>query len=509
MSRTQNTLRNISASLGGQLLNNFLRWICRVVFIYTLGKEYLGISSLYVNILTILSLSELGLGSAITYSLYRPLAEQDIESVKSQMQFFKNAYRVIGICILAIGLCLIPFLPVLMKGSTDAVNIYEYYFLYLMQSVVSYLFFAYKGILLNADQKKYIGDMITYLTQVIMNVVQILVLILLRSFFLYTILAILFEIIRNAVIALAVDRRYPYLKEKAVPLSKEERRSIFQRVYAMSLYKVASVVGTSTDNLVISANISVIFVGLYNNYYMIIQVIEKILSGIFQGFTASLGNYFVTENLEENEKMFRVLNRLNLWAVTFCSVSFAVLLQPFIGFCFGSDYLLEYTVVIVIVLNFATNYQNLVVQIYKNVTGLFVKGRYRAVATAVLNLIISIILVRRIGLAGVFLGSIISRLVTTWWYDAWLIYRHAFHKSPIGFYLDGICMVLLIGANTALVELVCQHFQDPTLLSILIRGACCLIIPNAVLFLIYGRTEEIRYVLKRGKGRIQTKFLRR
>ncbi len=506
MSRTQNTLRNITASLGGQLLNNLLRWICRVVFIYTLGKEYLGISSLYVNILTILSLSELGLGSAITYSLYRPLAENDIETVKSQMQFFKKAYRIIGICILVIGLCLTPFLPVFMKGTTDAVNIYEYYFLYLMQSVVSYLFFAYKGILLNADQKKYISDLITYLTQVIMNVIQILILVVLRSFFLYTILAILFEIIRNAVIAMAVDRKYPYLKEKAAPLAKEERKDIFHRVYAMSLYKVASVIGTSTDNLVISSNISVIFVGLYNNYYMIIQVIEKIVTGIFQSFTASLGNYFVTESLEENEKMFKVLNRLNFWVVTFCSVSFAALLQPFIGFCFGSDYILDYTVVLVIVYNFATNYQNLVVQMYKNVTGLFVKGRYRAVATAVLNLVISIILVRRIGLAGVFLGSIISRLVTTWWYDAWLIYRHAFHKSPISFYLDSICMMLLIGANTALVELACRNFQSPTLLSILVRGVCCLIIPNAVLFLIYGRTEEIRYVMKRGKKQLQKKI---
>ena len=296
MSRTKNSLFNIMASIGGQLLTNVLRWICRMVFIYTLGKEYLGISSLYTNILTILSLSELGLGSAITYSLYKPLAENDTETIRSLMAFFKKAYRWIGIAVLILGLCLMPFLPYLMTGSTDVINIYLYYLLYLAQTVVSYLFFAYKSILLTADQKKYIADVVMYILQIVMNAVQIVILFVWRSFFAYTVAVIIYNIIYNMAVAFVVDRKYPYLKETSKKLSREQYKDVFSRVYAMSLYRICNVVGTSTDNLIISANISVIAVGLYDNYYMIIQVIQKMLTGIFQAFTSSLGNFYVLES---------------------------------------------------------------------------------------------------------------------------------------------------------------------------------------------------------------------
>ncbi len=505
MNRTTNTLKNITASLGGQLLNNLLRWICRVVFIHTLGKEYLGISSLYANILTILSLSELGIGSAITYSLYRPLADNDRETIKSQMLFFKKAYRIIGLVILLFGLCLLPVLPNLMKGTTDKVNIYGYYILYLLQTVVSYLFFAYKGVLLNADQKKYVSDSISYLVQISVNTIQIIILLVFRSFLLYTLAYIVSAVVKNVLVARTVDKRYPYIREPAEKLTKTETGNIFKRVYAMSLYRFAMVVGTATDNLVISSNISVVFVGLYDNYLMIIQVIQKIISGVFTSFTSSLGNYFITENLEENKKMFRTLNRLNSWIITFCSVSFACLLQPFIGICVGTDYLLDYPVVLVIVLNFTTNYQQTVIEIYKDVTGLFVKGKYRAAATALLNLIISIILVRKIGLSGVFLGSIISRLITTWWYDSLLVFRDGFQQSPIPYYLDCILMILIILGSTGIIEVLCRRWSDPSVLSLLIRGILCLIVPNLICLILYGRSEECREIYRRGKSIIKRK----
>ena len=497
MSRTKNSLLNITASIGGQLLTNVLRWICRMVFIYTLGKEYLGISSLYANILTILSLSELGLGSAITYSLYKPLAENDTEAVKSLMAFFKKAYRWIGIAVLGLGLCLMPFLPHLMTGSTEVINIYLYYFLYLAQTVVSYLFFAYKAILLTADQKKYIVDVVMYILQIVMNAVQIVILFVWHSFFAYTAAVIVYNIMQNMVVAFIVDRKYPYLKGPSEKLSRQRRRDVFARVYAMSLYRISSVIGTATDNLIISANISVIAVGLYDNYYMIIQVVQKLLKGIFQAFTSSLGNFYVLESRERNEFMFRSLNLANSWLVAFCSVCFAVLLQPFIQLCFGGEYLLDYPVVIIIVANFATNYVQNVVQIYTDASGLFVKGKYRAVMTAVLNLGISIILVKNIGLAGVFLGSIISRMVTTWWYDAWLLYRHGFHKSPLPYFRNCLSTMILIIVSTAIVQRFTLMWQGATWPDIVIKGILCVIVVNGIYLLIYGRSKEFRYLLSK------------
>ena len=494
MSRTANSIRNVAASIFGQLLNNVLRFVCRTVFIYTLGKEYLGIASLYTNILSLLNMTELGFSTAITYSLYKPLAEQNSEEICSLMQFYKKAYRTIGLIIFSAGLCLMPFLPKLMNGTTDKVNIYLYFFLYLMQTVVSYLFFAYKATLLDADQKRYITDIVVYIVQVTMNLIQILILITLRSFLLYTVVSVVIYIVQNMVTAIVVDRKYPYLKEKAGNLSKEKQNAVFKQVYATSLYRICNTIGSSTDNLIISTYISVVMVGLYDNYNMIIMIIQKLIQGIVQAFTSSLGNLYVLEGKEKNEFTFRCLNRLNSWMVAFCSVCFLVLLQPFVELWAGMDFLLDYRVVVIIVLNFATNFMQLVVQNYKNASGLFLKGKYRPVATVILNLGISIILVKHIGLSGVFLGSIISRLTTTWWFDAWILYRHGFEKSPIGYYMDCIVTVGLIYGTTVLIRWICLPWAAVSWMGIIIRGTACVIIFHVVYIMIYGKSEEMHYL---------------
>lgn len=284
-----------------------------------------------------------------------------------------------------------------------------------------------------------------------------------------------------------------------MPLSKEKRKEVFSQVYAMALYRISTIVSTATDNLVISSNISVMVVGLYDNYSIIIQVIQKLISGFFQGFTSSLGNYYVLESKKYNEFIFRCLNLLNNWIVVFCSVCFAVLLQPFIQLWIGETYLLSYSVVLVIVANFATNYMQSVVQIYKDACGLFVKGKYRAVATAILNLGLSILLVRCIGLSGVFLGSIISRVVTTWWYDTWLLYRVGFEKSPVGYYVNCGVTLLLICLLTLLLQIFSKFWAEVTWITFLFQCVLCVLIPNGVFVLVYGRSEEFHFLIKRGK----------
>lgn len=505
MNRTVNTFRNVVTAIGGQMFNNFLKFICRTAFIYTLGKEYLGISSLYTNILTILSISELGFGSAITYSLYKPLAENDYSTISSLMNFFRKAYRIIGLVILGVGICLMPFLPRLMTGVTDKVNIYLYYLLYLIQTVVSYLFFAYKSTLLIADQKKYLNDIIMYIVQMCMNFIQILVLFLLKSFLVYTIVSILSNIVQNIVVAKVVDKKYPYLKEPSKKLTKSQRKEVFSRVYAMSLYRVSTAIGNATDNLIISANIGVVIAGLYDNYYMIIQIVQKLITSVFQAFTSSLGNLYIMESKEQNEFMFRCLNLLNNWLLTFTAVCFLVLFQPFIELWVGEEYLLSTFVVIIIVLNFATNYWQNVVQIYKDASGLFVRGKYRAVATAILNLIISIFLVKHIGLSGVFLGSIISRLITTWWYDAWLLYKYGFQKSPVKYYCDCLIMLILTGIIYAGIEVICIPISAITWGTLCIKAVLSVLLPNAIYLLLYGKSNEFNYLWKKIRGLIFNK----
>ncbi len=508
-SRTGNSIRNVGTSVAGQVINNVMRFLCRTAFIYTLGKEFLGISSLYVNILTLLSISELGFASAITYSLYKPLAENDESAIASLMAFFRKAYRFVGLAILVIGLILLPFLPHLMTGVTDRVNIYLYYILYLIQTVVSYLFFAYKSTLLIADQQKYLYDLISYAVQIAMNLVQILILVVWHSFFGYTVAAIGSTILLNILVACAVDRRYPYINKPAPKLKDTERKNVFSRVYAMSLYKACSAVGVATDNLIISAFIGTVMVGLYNNYYMIIAIVQTLLGEMFRAFSASLGNLYATEDKKKNAFVFRSLNLANAALVTLFSVAFLVLFQPFVTIWAGEDYLLSVPVLIIIVLNFATNYLQNMVQIYREVSGVFVRGKYRAVAQALLNLVISIILVQKLGLAGVFLGSIISRLATLGWYDPWLVHRKGFGVSPAPFYVQCGISIGLGGGLSALIVL-CSRFLPAGSWSLLLfRALLCVAFTAGVYFILYRRTKEFRYLKEKAMQRLKKRKSRR
>ncbi len=510
MGRTYNSLRNVKVNLIGQILYNVFRFVCRTVFVYTLGEEYLGISSLYSNILTLLSVSELGFASAVTFSLYRPLAEDDKEKIKSIMCFYKNAYRIIGLIIMGLGVCILPVLPTLMNGTTEKVNIYLYYLLYLTQTVVTYLFFAYKQTLLIADQKRYVADSVAYLMQALTVAAQILILVFRKSFFEYTVVAIGCSVITNLLISRIVDKKYPYLSEKAEKLSKTDVKQIFSQVSAMFLYRICNIVGVSTDNLIISSHISVLMVGLYDNYAMIINVLQTVLSSVLHAFGGSLGNLYVKESDKKNEQVFRCLNLINLWFIMFASVSCLVLFQPFITLWLGERFLFDRVVVFIIVMNFATNHMQGVVQIYKDTTGLFVRGKYRPVATVIMNLGISLILVRVMGIGGVFLGSIISRMCTTWCYDGWLIYRHAFHESPKKFYIDSLVSAGIIVILTGIIQGLCQWWSIPvTWVGFLVRGVLCVIIVNVFLVFRYRNREEFHIVMHTIKNILKKKGLSR
>lgn len=494
MSRTTNSLRNAGAAVSGQLLTGLLRFACRTVFLHTLGKEYLGISSLYANVLTILSLSELGFSTAITFSLYDPLARDDRDTVRALMAFFQNAYRVIACVILALGLLLMPLLPKLMTGVTDKIDIYHYYLLYLLQSVVSYLFFSYKSVLLIADQKKYTVDYIAYGCQLAMALLQMAVLVLWKSFLAYTLLQIFTSIAQSMLTAFVVDRKYPYLKGKAPKLDRETRKDIVSRVYALSLNKISVTVGTATDNLIISSFVSVLAVGLYSNYEMVVQLVQRFLKSIFNAFTSSLGNLYATESRERSAFLFRCLNMVNNFCIILCGTCFLTLFQPFVTLWAGPDYLLAYPVVVTIALNFATNYLQNVVQIFREACGAFVLGKYRPVATAVLNLGISILLVKPMGIAGVFWGSIISRMVTTWWFDAWMLCRACFGVSPARYYGECGLTLLLTFLCAGAVELLFRSLPAVTWPLLLLKGAVCVVLVCMLCPLLCCRTKEFAYL---------------
>lgn len=493
--RTRKAFVNTMAGGLGTLLSGVLQFVSGMIFIRFLSDEYLGISSLFTNILSILSLAELGIGTAICHSLYRPLASADREKIKSIMRFFKRAYLIIGFVVMGIGLLLLPFLPRLMNGTTDLVDVRLIYVLYVLQSAVSYWFFAYKSILLQADQKLYLTKCYQLIASVIITVIQLSLLAVFRSFLLYCVLGLLVNILTNLLSAYTVDRQYPYIRETdTVPLSREEKRSIFQDVFGMSLFKFNTTIVNSTDNLVISAFINVRTVALYGNYQTVISGISQVVMQLFGGVTASIGNLNVEDSEDKNEFVFRCLQLLCYWVYSLVGIGILVLVNPVIGLCFGGSRLFSMELVLLQVIYFVINGFQRTSFIYRDACGLFWKGKIRPVATALLNIIISIVLVRFIGLSGVILGTIISWLLTTWWYDPVMIYRNVFHRSALRYFLEYVRAALLTAALMALTVWISQALPVSGVPGFAVKVLFVLLIPNAGYLLCYHKTEEFGYL---------------
>lgn len=497
--RSKKAIVNTLAGGLGTLLVGLLQFVGRVVFIRFLSDEYLGISSLFTNILSILSLTELGLSTAVCFRLYQPLSGGDSETIKAVMHYFRRAYFVIGWVVIGLGAALLPLLPHLMTGTTGLVDVRVVYLLYVLQSAFSYWFWGYKAILLQADQKLYIVRFYHVIANLIVTALQLLSLMLFRDFLIYSAIGLLSAVLVNLFSAREVDRRYPYLKEKSCRrLDKEEKKSLFQDVSGMSLFKINTTIVNSTDNLVISAFINVKTVALYGNYQIIISGISQVAMQLFGGVTATVGNYYAEDTKEHNELVFRCIQLLCYWVYTFLGIGLLLFLNPVIQLCFGESRVFSPKLVFLQVFYFVMNGFQRISFIYRDACGLFWKGKARPVATAALNIVISIVLVHYIGLAGVIAGTIISWLLTTWWYDPCLIYRQAFSMPPRTYFAGYAKAVLLSALLGAFCIVISNMIPFGGIGALLIDMLLCMSIPNLGYYLVYRRSEEFGFLKKLG-----------
>lgn len=493
--RVKKAIINTIAGGMGTLLVGIFQFIGRFVFIRFLSDEYLGISSLFTNILSLLSLAELGIGTAICFSLYEPLAEANFEKIKAILSFLRKTYFIIGIVIMGVGLSLLPFLPFIIKGNTELVNINVIYILYVLQSATSYWFWGYKSILLQADQKLYLIKAYQVAANVVTITLQLTTLAIFRDFLLYSIIGLMANIFTNVASAHAVDRIYPYMKEKNhYLLTRAEKKKIFKDVFGMSFFKINTTVVNSTDNLMISAFIDIRSVALYGNYQIVISGISQVAMQLFGGVTSTVGNLFVEDSKEKSEFVFRCLQFLSYWIYSFIGIGIIVFINPVIQLFFGKSRLFGESLVLLQVIYFIINGFQRTSFIYRDACGLFWKGKMRPIATVILNIGLSFVLVLKIGLAGVILGTIVSWLLTTWWYDPILIYRNVFQISPlrhfIGYGKATILTLFLGWVTVCLAELV--PFDG--IFKLLLQFILVLFIPNIGYLLVYCRTEEFKYI---------------
>lgn len=496
-SRTVYSARNTTVAMLSRILAIVMGYLTRVVFTHVLSSSYVGVSGLFTEILNVLALSELGIGTAITYALYRPIAEGDIEKQKSLMRLFQNLYRVVAVMIAAAGLLLVPFLGYIVKDAGDVQHLILIYLLFLLNSVVSYLF-VYKRTLMDACQLSYIGVLYQMLFLMLQYVLQIVILLTTGNFILYLLIMLFSTIATNLVTAGAADRRYPFLREKdAKHLPKEERRTILRNIWAMLMHKIGNVIVNNTDNILISAMVGIHSAGQYSNNYLIIGSVRQVINQTFQGITASVGNLGVTEKGERVKKIFETCFFIGQWMYGFAAICLFELLGPFVRISFGRTYELGHALVFVLALNFYVTGMRQAALIFRDSMGLFWYDRYKAPVEAVINLIVSVVLTLRFGMVGVFLGTFASTMLTSFWVEPYVLYKKKLQEPLAPYFFRYACYTAVVGAAWLLTDSVCRQFSGDAWLAFLLRIPVCVVLPNLLMLICYWRLEEFRFL--RGK----------
>lgn len=493
--RIENSLRNISYSIIGQIISNFLSFINRTVFVYTIGISYLGITGLFSNIFALLSLAELGVGTAISYSLYKPLAQNDRKKVSLLMQLYGKAYKWIGISIGVIGTSFTPFLGYIIKDRPDIEHLELYYLLMLSSTVVSY-FYSYKRTILLCDQKAYIDSKNRYTFMIVQTLMQIVALVVFKSFILYLVIATVCTALSNVFISHKANKEYPFLKETVNgKIDIETKAEIKKNIFAMMFHKISGVIVYSSDNVIISKFIGLSAVGLYSNYYMIINIITTLLGQIFNAITASVANLNVLGSLEVKRDRFMSIYFVNFWIATECTICLYILLDPFISLWIGNKFLLDKLTVIVLCFYFFNQSMRHTVGVFKNSAGLYWNDRYKPIFESVINLVASIILLQYFGIAGVFMGTIVSLLTTSFWVEPFIVYKHVLKMKFRYFLRMYVVYTAIFLGLLSLTSKITSVFAGGTIFDFIGMFLVCLVLPNICLFLLFFKTKRFRGAL--------------
>lgn len=501
-SRTFHTARNVKWGYILSAIQLVLSFISRTIFIYVLGKVYLGINGLFANILSVLSLSELGFGTAITFALYKPLAENDTEKIKSLMRLFRNINRVVAVVIAVLGLAITPFIKYLVKTDQPIDFLVVYYLIFLFNTASSYLF-SYKNALLNANQQGYVATKNNLVCVVIMMVCQCTVLFLFKgnqfAYTAYLITQAVIYFIMYYVLYRKADQLHPYLREKNVKkLDKADKKAITSRVKALFLGRLGDVAASQTDSLIISSLIGIAVYGLVDTYVMLTSKILSFVNVLRSSMFGSLGNLIATESKERQANVLSALNFLNFWVYGFVSIAFAVLTQPLITLWLGTGYLIDTSSLMLILLNLYLSGQHAGLLSFRDAGGEFESDWATPLIQGAINLAVSIILALKIGLPGVYIGSVVSTIIA-FGLRIRLVYRKMLGRTMLEYirkFIVYFLTVLVIGGGLYALS-VFVILKEITVVRFAVMTLITGLVPNLVFFLLYRHTDEFEFFVEK------------
>lgn len=485
-SRTKNGIRNIGSGIINRILLIVFPFITRTILLYSLGSEYLGLNSLFTSILTVLNLAELGFGSALVFSMYKPIAENDKKKICALLSVYKKIFVTIGILIAILGIAITPFIPKIINGDIPAnANIYILYIIYLSNTVVSYIFFAHKRALLIAYQRNDIVTNINSVISILLYCIQTVILLLCHNYYLYILFMPILTIVENIVVARKATKLFPEINCSG-KISKSDIEKIKQHIKGLAIQNICSASRNSFDSIVISLYLGLNSIAIYNNYFFIMNAIHSLLYQIPNSIRATVGNSIASESIDKNYKLFNVMTLLYQWASGWCLTCLMCLYQPFMKIWMGEKMLCEFSTVILFCIYFFELCMSDIIVLYKDGAGLWWQGRYRTSIEAVANLFLNFFLGWLYGTNGIILATIITMTIIGHGYGGYIVFHYYFKTKK---YLNYIFLQLryfaVIFSVSAITYTVCSYINDTGVNTLLIKGIICIFIPNLLYLVIF------------------------
>lgn len=496
-SRLKNLALSSSFGVVEQLLVYILSFVYRTIFLMILSKQYLGISGLFTNILQVFSLTELGIGSVIVYRLYKPIKEEDTELCHALMIFYKNIYQVIALVVFLLGCAFFPYLNNIIADTSNIpedINLTIIYWLFVLQNITSYLF-VYSQSLLVADQKNYVISFASSIYNIISTILKILILIAFKDYTYSLISGIISSIIYNFLFSKYIKNKYKYIYDGELRLDRKQKNEIYKDTGSLMCHKIGYVVLNSTDSIILSKYIGVTVLGIYSNYSFISLAIDSILNKMLGSFVSTIGNLSLEKDIENRFNVYKHLLFINFWLVSFCTICFFTLVNPFISVWLDRSYILGIETVIVISCNLFFNSAGIINSVFINANGLFVMDKIRPLIQAVINLLFSVYLVKKIGLPGIFIGTLISNITTTWWRQPYVLFKYIFDDKPY-FFFSSFFKWMLITVGMIIIYEFLFSFMDDSISAFVIRLMICVILSNLLIWMLFKKNDSFLYFKK-------------
>jgi len=497
IARTKNAMKGILVGLIQRTFQMIVPFFVRTAMIHFMGIQYLGLNSLFTSVLHVLNLAELGVGAAMVFSMYKPIAEDDTATICALMKLYRRYYRIIGLLIGVVGLALTPAIPRLISGNVPAeMSIYVLYWLNLGATVLSYWLFAYRNCILQAHQRADVINTVLIITQAVQYTLQLAVILWVKNYYLYVIVLLLTTMLNNVLTAVIAAQKYPQYRPQG-ELPKPVVKQINGKIRDLFTGKLGYVVLNSSDTIVISAFLGLSVLAVYQNYYFIMSSIIAVIEILMASIRAGLGNSFVTETREKNFRDMDKFTFLYMWVVGVGSCCFLTMYQPFMEIWVGRELMLGWPEVVCFAVYFYVFALNKLLNVYKDSAGLWHEDRIRPLVVAFVNLGLNLLWVRSWGLRGVIISTVISQLFVGIPWVLYNLFRLFFGRSL----LKGFCASLLRYAGAALLAaallgVACAAIQCGLWLKLALCLGLSVAVPCLLFYVLFGRTEQFAQALQ-------------